>query len=74
LSPATENGYQHVYLADVPEGMAALLLGRLNSWGADVLQLAHGSGDDDGAVRGVDDALEARSGMIPVWMRQRAGR
>lgn len=52
------DGYQHVYLAAVPDGMAEVLLARLDAWGADVLRSARGAGDDDGAVRRVDDALE----------------
>lgn len=59
LNPATGDGYQHVYLAAVPDRLAGVLLARLDAWGADVVRLARGAGDDDGAVRGVDDALEA---------------
>jgi putative restriction endonuclease len=38
--------------------MAEGLLARLGAWGAEVLRVARGNGDDDGAVRRVDDALE----------------
>jgi hypothetical protein len=58
LDPESGNGFQHVYLAAVPGGMADVLLSRLGSWGTDLLRMARGTGDDDGAVRVVDDALE----------------
>jgi putative restriction endonuclease len=35
-----------------------VLLSRLGTWAAELLRVAQGAGDDDGAVRGVDDALE----------------
>jgi putative restriction endonuclease len=54
------DGYQHVYLAAVPDGMAEVLLARLGTWGVDVLRIARGAGDHDGAVRRVDDALETK--------------
>jgi hypothetical protein len=38
--------------------MAGVLVSRLGTWAADLLRVAQGTGDDDGAVRGVDDALE----------------
>ena len=38
--------------------MAGVLLSRLGTWAAELLRVAQGTGDDDGAVRGVDDALE----------------
>jgi hypothetical protein len=60
LNPDMGDGYQHIYLAAVPEGMADVLLARLGAWGADLLRLAKGARDDDGAVRAVDDALEAK--------------
>jgi len=59
LNPATGDGFQHVYLATVPDDMAGVLLNHLGNWGVNVLQLARGVGDDDGAVRAVDDVLEA---------------
>jgi putative restriction endonuclease len=43
----------------VPESAADVLIGRLGSWGVELLRAAEGAGDDDGAVRKVDDALEA---------------
>ena len=58
LNPKTGDGYQHVYLAAVPEALAQELVARLGAWGADMLHLARGMSDDDGAVRVVDDALE----------------
>jgi hypothetical protein len=58
LNPVTGNGAQNIYLAAVPDGMAGVLVSRLGTWAADLLRVAQGTGDDDGAVRGVDDALE----------------
>ena len=58
LNRATGDGLQNVYLAAVPDDMAAVLLARLGAWGAGIVGLARGTGDDDGAVRRVDDALE----------------
>lgn len=59
LNPATGDGFQHVYLASVPDGMAGVLLTRAGALSARIAQLARGAGDDDGAVRAIDDALEA---------------
>lgn len=59
LRAETGDGLQNVYLAAVPDGMAAVLLTALGAWAEGVLRVARGTGDDDGAVRGVDDALEA---------------
>jgi hypothetical protein len=58
LQSETGDGLQNVYLAAVPDEMAAVLLGHLGAWGQDILGLARGAGDDDGAVRDADDALE----------------
>jgi hypothetical protein len=58
LSASTGDGVQNLYLAALPEPMAQVLLNRLGTWGREFLLQAHGIGDDDGAVREVDDALE----------------
>ena len=58
LNPITGNGAQHIYLAAVSDGMAGVLLSHLGGWSAELLRVAQLTGDDDGAVRAVDDALE----------------
>jgi len=60
LIAATGDGVQHLYLAALPNQMAQALLDHLGHWAIEFLHQAQGVGDDDGAVRGVDDALEAR--------------
>jgi putative restriction endonuclease len=60
LSATTGNGHQNCYLAAVSDAMAGPVLARLGTWGDDLLGMARGAGDDDGAVRAVDDALEAQ--------------
>ena len=46
--------------------MAGVLLSRLGTWAAELLRVAQGTGDDDGAVRGVDDALEGGVRNDPI--------
>ena len=58
LNPVTGYGAQNIYLAALPDGMAEMLLSRLGGWAAELLRVAQVTGDDDGAVREVDDALE----------------
>jgi hypothetical protein len=58
LRAETGDGNQNVYLAAVPDGMAAVLLAHLGPGAAEVDQLADEVGDDDGAVRTLDDDLE----------------
>ena len=60
LNPQTGAGYQHIYLTAVPEDLADVLFDRIGNWSAELQRLAEGTGDDDGAVRAVDDVLEAR--------------
>ena len=52
------DGLQSVYLAAVPEPMARVLLDQAPGFSSEVLNAARTSGDDDGAVRTVDDAIE----------------
>jgi putative restriction endonuclease len=52
------DGLQSVYLAAVPEPMARVLLDQAPGFSSEVLSAARTSGDDDGAVRTVDDAIE----------------
>lgn len=59
LIPATGDGVQHLYLAAVPDDMAEVLIAALGGWSKGVVQQAGSSGDDDGALRDLDDALEA---------------
>src|SRR5262245_13002730 len=59
-SPLRPNGdgLQNVYLAAVPEPMARVLLDQVPEFSSEVLSAARASGDDDGAVRAVDEAIE----------------
>ena len=52
------DGLQSVYLAAVPEPMAKVLLDQMPGFSLAVLDTARISGDDDGVVRTVDDAIE----------------
>jgi len=52
------DGLQSVYLAAVPEPMAKVLLDQMPGFSLAVLDTARTSGDDDGVVRTVDDAIE----------------
>ncbi len=52
------NGLQSVYLALVPDPMAAVLIAQSGGLGNDLLRLSRSAGDGDGAVRVLNDAVE----------------
>ncbi|MET0165188.1 MAG: HNH endonuclease signature motif containing protein, partial [Vicinamibacterales bacterium] len=58
LQRESGDGLQGVYLASVPEPMAHVLLDEMGRWGRDVSDNAQAIGDDEEAVRAVDDAVE----------------
>ena len=58
IHPQTGRGAQNVYLAAMPDGLGPLLLGRLGAWGTALQSEASGTGDDEGALRAIDDAIE----------------
>ena len=58
FSAETGRGNQGAYLAGVSERLGRYVLGsQPGTWGQDFLKLAQGSGDDDGALRILDDAI-----------------
>lgn len=59
IRPETGRGSQNVYLAAMPDALGPFLLGQFGNWGAQLKREAEGAGDDDGALRKVDDAIEA---------------
>ena len=59
LNPVTGNGAQNISPAGLTNGVAGALLSRLGtSAEQNCCRVAQGTGDDDGAVREVDDALK----------------
>lgn len=58
ISPVTGDGQQHVYLAEISEEVADALLLHWGGWGPSIIQAAAETGDDDGAVLAVDQAIE----------------
>lgn len=60
LNPETGDGLQNVYLARVPDEMAAILCVRMGSWTYEVEAKRGDIGDDIGIEAKMDDAVEAR--------------
>ena len=58
IRPTTGDGHQHVYLAEISQQLADTLLSQWGTWGPGIVHAAAETGDDDGAVLAVDQAIE----------------